>query len=98
MLDQEQQRDLAPGEAQRLERGQVTKLAEHPAAGRVGQRERGGHQPDHAEQRQQRAQQPVVQLHGGSDLAPGVDALQAVLQHDDHALRDHLGRLGVGQA
>ena len=73
--DQEQQGDLAPGEAHRLERGQVAQLAEHPPAGRVGQRQGGGDQPDHAEQRQQRAEQPVVELHRGPYLAPGVDAL-----------------------
>ncbi len=88
MLGEQHADDLAPGEAQGLQRGDVTLLSEHPAAGRVGDGEGRGHESGDAEEREQHPEQPVVQGHGGLDLAPGGYPLHLARELGDRALDD----------
>ena len=75
VLGDQHRHHLAGREAEGLQHAEVGPLDEHPAAGRVDNREYRGAQRDQAEQREDQAQQRVPPGHGLLDLLPGGDVL-----------------------
>ena len=75
LLDQQRPHDLAGGEPERAEHGDVTPLDQHPRRGDVGDRVQRGDQRDDPEQPEQQPEQPVVARHRRVDLLGGGDLL-----------------------
>ncbi len=93
MLGHEHANDLPRCEPKRLQHRDVVQLDEHPATGRVADRERRGDERGQPEDREQQAEQPVVQRHRLLDVLPGGYRDHVILTDRVHGLlRDEARR------
>ncbi len=99
VLHEEAAGDLAGGEADRLEDGDVPQLAPDAGAHRPGRGQGRGEQGSEAEDGEDRAQEPVVAARLGAGLLPLGDLGDPVgAEYGDRALDDEVGVVGVLQA